>query len=153
MVLFIFENIENYIKSSKQQMLYKILNMMTVIKIPFVFVATTPAIDVEEQFEKRIKSRFSHSSILLYEQKLETFVDTVHKSFSSFTDEVWKEFILGRFFMSVPLLEELNDRGRDVLYFIQILKICFANLYTIEPYNKTEEAFIEECGECFDKQL
>lgn len=60
-VLFILEDIEYYIQTMKQQvLLYKILDMFQQIQIKFVFVATSQKMDIVDDFEKRIKSRFSH---------------------------------------------------------------------------------------------
>jgi Cdc6-like AAA superfamily ATPase len=59
-VLFLFEDIDYYIETTKQVLLYKILDMLTYVKIKFVFLATSMKLDVADGFEKRIKSRFSH---------------------------------------------------------------------------------------------
>jgi origin recognition complex subunit 4 len=59
-VLFILEDIDYYIQTTKQIMLYKILDMLQYANIPFVFVATSQKVDIVDSFEKRIKSRFSH---------------------------------------------------------------------------------------------
>lgn len=40
-LLFILEDIDFYIESTKQMMLYRILDMLQYAKIPFVFVATS----------------------------------------------------------------------------------------------------------------
>ena len=72
-VLFIFENVEYYIENSKQSLLYKILDMLQNAKVKFAFVATSQKIDIIDNFEKRIKSRFSHRQILFYSEELDTF--------------------------------------------------------------------------------
>lgn len=58
--MFILEDIDYYIESTKQMILYKILDMLQYCKIPFVFIATSQKVDIVDSFEKRIKSRFSH---------------------------------------------------------------------------------------------
>jgi len=45
-VLFIFEDIEYYIETTKQILLYKILDMLQTIQIKFVFIATTMAYEI-----------------------------------------------------------------------------------------------------------
>lgn len=40
-LVFILEDIDFYIESTKQMMLYKILDMLQYCKIPFVFLATS----------------------------------------------------------------------------------------------------------------
>lgn len=40
-LLFILEDIDFYIETTKQMMLYRILDMLQYAKIPFVFVATS----------------------------------------------------------------------------------------------------------------
>tara|TARA_B110000285_G_C15093834_1_gene600710 strand:+ start:917 stop:1087 length:171 start_codon:yes stop_codon:yes gene_type:complete len=40
-LVFILEDIDYYIESTKQMMLYKILDMLQYCKIPFVFLATS----------------------------------------------------------------------------------------------------------------
>ena len=42
--------------------------MLQYCQMKFVFIATSMKIDVVDSFEKRIKSRFSHRQVLLYEQ-------------------------------------------------------------------------------------
>ena len=41
--------------------------MLQYCQIKFVFIATSMKVDIVDQFEKRIKSRFSHRQILLYD--------------------------------------------------------------------------------------
>lgn len=72
-VLFLFEDIDYYVETTKQVLLYKILDMLTYVKIKFVFLATSMKLDVADGFEKRIKSRFSHRQVLLYSLEIETF--------------------------------------------------------------------------------
>lgn len=59
-VLFLFEDIDYYVETTKQVLLYKILDMLQYVQIKFVFLATSMKLDVADSFEKRIKSRFSH---------------------------------------------------------------------------------------------
>ena len=70
---FILEDIDYYIESTKQIMLYKILDMLQYCKVPFVFIATSQKVDIVDDFEKRIKSRFSYRQILFYEESFEKF--------------------------------------------------------------------------------
>ena len=76
-VLFVFEDIENYVETTKQHMLYKILDLLQSCQIQFVFLATSMKLDIIDSFEKRIKSRFSHRSELLYNLSLEKFREVV----------------------------------------------------------------------------
>ena len=48
-------------------MLYKILDMLTACNIKVIFMATTMRFDIVDSFEKRIKSRFSHRTLTLYD--------------------------------------------------------------------------------------
>ena len=73
-ICFIFEEIDSYVQTTKQRMLYKILDLMTQLQIPFAFIATSQQINVAEKFEKRIKSRFSHRSILFYKMSPDLYI-------------------------------------------------------------------------------
>ena len=72
-VCFILEDIDYYVETTKQVLLYKILDMFGYLSVKFVFIATSMKTDIVESFEKRIKSRFSHRMLLFYEQSLELF--------------------------------------------------------------------------------
>jgi len=74
-VLFVFEDIEHYVETTKQVLLYKILDMLQTIKIKFVFIATSMKHDTVDGFEKRIKSRFSHRQELLYDEPFDLFIN------------------------------------------------------------------------------
>lgn len=71
-LLFVFEDIDYYLQATKQVLLYKIFDMLQYCQIKFVFVATSMKVDIVDSFEKRIKSRFSHRQVLLYEQTFDT---------------------------------------------------------------------------------
>jgi origin recognition complex subunit 4 len=77
-VLFVLENVEYYIENSKQSLLYKILDMLQYAKIKFAFIGTSQKIDIIDNFEKRIKSRFSHRQILFYSEELSTFEECIN---------------------------------------------------------------------------
>ena len=81
-ILFILEDIDFYIETTKQMMLYKILDMLQYAKIPFVFMATSQKVDIVDSFEKRIKSRFSGRMILFYEERLMDFITRVREMFT-----------------------------------------------------------------------
>lgn len=81
-LLFILEDIDFYIESTKQMMLYKILDMLQYAKIPFVFVATSQKVDIVDSFEKRIKSRFSQRVVCFYEEQLNEFMECVTTEFN-----------------------------------------------------------------------
>lgn len=70
-VLFILEDIDYYVETTKQLLLYKILDMFAYLSqdsgVKFVFLATSVKVDIVDSFEKRIKSRFSHRMVLFYE--------------------------------------------------------------------------------------
>lgn len=78
-ILFIFEDIDYYVETTKQIMLYKILDSMTATQIKFCFLTTSMKNDVVDGFEKRIKSRFSHRSELFYEYTLEDYISQVRQ--------------------------------------------------------------------------
>ena len=59
-LLFVFEDIDYYIKKKKQDLVYKILDMLQYCKIKCFVIATSVKFDVVDSFEKRIKSRLSH---------------------------------------------------------------------------------------------
>lgn len=81
-VCFILEDIDYYVETTKQVLLYKILDMFGYLKIKFVFIATSVKIDIADSFEKRIKSRFSHRMILFYEQSITEFETNLQKTIS-----------------------------------------------------------------------
>lgn len=63
-VLFILEDVDYYIETTtKQVLLYKILDMFQYLKVKFVFLVTSVKVDIADSFEKRIKSRFSHRKV------------------------------------------------------------------------------------------
>ena len=70
-VLFVLEDIDYYVETTKQLLLYKILDMFTYLSqdwnVRFVFLATSVKVDIVDSFEKRIKSRFSHRLVLFYD--------------------------------------------------------------------------------------
>jgi len=80
-VLFLFEDIDYYVETTKQVLLYKILDTLQYCSIKFVFVATSMKIDIVDSFEKRIKSRFSHRQVLLYDHKFEIFEENLMSVF------------------------------------------------------------------------
>jgi len=63
------------VETTKQVLLYKILDMLQTIKIKFVFIATSMKHDTVDGFEKRIKSRFSHRQELLYDEPFDLFIN------------------------------------------------------------------------------
>ena len=81
-VCFILEDIDYYVETTKQLLLYKILDMFGYLKVKFVFIATSVKVDIVDSFEKRIKSRFSHRMILFYEQSLDAFKTNLMNVFS-----------------------------------------------------------------------
>ena len=54
-------------------MLYKILDLLASMEIKCVFVGTSMKLDVVDSFEKRIKSRFSNRTELMYHISLDLF--------------------------------------------------------------------------------
>jgi len=85
-VLFILENVEYYVENSKQSLLYKILDMLQYTKIRFAFIATSQKVDIIDNFEKRIRSRFSHRQILFYSEDLDTFKECIDDTIKSIGD-------------------------------------------------------------------
>lgn len=84
-IVFIFEDIDFYVETTKQLMLYKILDILTQCQVRFVFLATSMKFDVADSFEKRIKSRFSHRCEMLYDLNLNIFKDQVCQMISDKT--------------------------------------------------------------------
>lgn len=80
-LLFLFEDIDYYVETTKQVLLYKILDMLTYVQIKFVFLATSMKLDVADGFEKRVKSRFSHRQVLLYNLDIDIFNSVLAKVF------------------------------------------------------------------------
>ena len=76
-ILFIFEDIDYYVETTKQHMLYKIFDSLTQMQIKFVFLTTSQKMDVVDSFEKRIKSRFSHRSEMFYGINLENYLKQI----------------------------------------------------------------------------
>lgn len=77
-ICFILEDIDYYVETTKQVLLYKILDMFTTIKdIKLVFIATSVKMDITNSFEKRIKSRFSHRQLFFYKQSLNDFYNSI----------------------------------------------------------------------------
>jgi len=72
-------------------MLYKILDMLTQCEIKFAFLATSMKFDIADSFEKRIKSRFSHRSEVLYTMSLDLFKTQVAEMF----DENCNQLVYG----------------------------------------------------------
>ena len=85
-VLFVLEDIDYYVETTKQLLLYKILDMFTYLSqdgnVRFVFLATSVKVDVVDSFEKRIKSRFSHRLALFYDQELGKFMEILQSVFN-----------------------------------------------------------------------
>ena len=59
-------------------MLYKILDLLASMEIKCVFIGTSMKHDVVDSFEKRIKSRFSNRTELMYHISLDLFIEQVH---------------------------------------------------------------------------
>jgi Cdc6-like AAA superfamily ATPase len=88
-VLFVLEDVDYYVETTKQLLLYKVLDMFAYLstgegqaQVRFVFLATSVKHDVVDSFEKRIKSRFSHRMGLFYEQSVETLVENLQIVFN-----------------------------------------------------------------------
>ena len=86
-VLFILEDVDYYVETTKQVLLYKILDMFQYLKIKFVFIATSIKVDIVDSFEKRIKSRFSHRMVLFYQQTMESFETNLQDIFNKIMNE------------------------------------------------------------------
>jgi hypothetical protein len=94
-VLFVLEDIDYYIETTKQLLLYKVLDMFAYLGdgggARFVFLATSVKHDIVEFFEKRIKSRFSNRMELFYEQSLETLCENVQGLFNGLLSRAQSE--------------------------------------------------------------
>ena len=165
-VLFILENVEYYVENSKQSLLYKILDMLQYTKIKFAFIATSQKIDIIDNFEKRIRSRFSHRQILFYSEDLETFKDWINDTIKSIGDqfksykdglkpiEVLHKFITEPEFGWMKIFEKLFEKGKDYEFLCRTLKIALSHLnstYKSEPWRIS--TFEENGGELFRKSL
>jgi origin recognition complex subunit 4 len=104
-VLFLFEDIDYYIETTKQVLLYKILDMLQYCAIKFAFVATSMKVDIADSFEKRVKSRFSHRQVLLYELQLEVFDKILKNQFKDRIDLIDADDESGK---------QLQDAYRDL---------------------------------------
>lgn len=56
--------------------------MLQYVQIKFVFLGTSMQLDVADNFEKRIKSRFSHRQVLLYKLDVNIFHRVVNNVLS-----------------------------------------------------------------------
>ena len=89
-LLFVFEDIDYYINETKQVLLYKILDMLQYCQIKFLFIATSMKVDVVDSFEKRVKSRFSHRQVILYDYDYKKFQLAVENSMMDILELVKK---------------------------------------------------------------
>ena len=90
-ILFVFEDIDYYVETTRQVMLYKILDMLQHCQIKFVFLCTSMKLDIADSFEKRIKSRFSHRQVLLYGLHLKIFQTNLRKLVNSLGEKALAE--------------------------------------------------------------
>eukprot|EP00347_Sterkiella_histriomuscorum_P007842 403347358 len=136
-VCFILEDIDYYVETTKQVLLYKILDMFGQIKLKFVFIATSMKQDIADSFEKRIKSRFSHRMLLFYEQSMENFSKGVTSIFSDILFEVDDQNtrecynLLQSIVTSDETMETLQDEfefGKNYEYLAQMLRITLSSL-------------------------
>ena len=65
-LLFIMEEFDLFTKNKTQLLLYTILNTIQTSSTPMCLIGITCRIDVLDLLEKRIKSRFSHRQIYLF---------------------------------------------------------------------------------------
>lgn len=95
-VLFVLEDIDYYVETTKQLLLYKILDMFTYLSqdwnVRFVFLATSVKVDIVDSFEKRIKSRFSHRLVLFYDQELSKFMEILQSVFNQQLQNVASDY-------------------------------------------------------------
>ena len=165
-VLFIFENVEYYVENSKQSLLYKILDMFQYTQIKFAFIATSQKIDIIDNFEKRIKSRFSHRQILFYSEDLSTFNDCIDDTIRSIaeskdtsaegTDFIYKlhEFITEEKYGCNLIFTKMFEKGKDYEFLCRTLKIALSHLNSTYKANPLEiQNFSEKGGELFRHSL
>lgn len=171
-VLFILENVEYYIENSKQSLLYKILDMLQYTKIKFAFIATSQKIDVIDNFEKRIKSRFSHRQILFYSEDLQTFKECIDETIKTIveckdTSHIGAEFLqeIHRFiteeeFGCMKIFEKLFEKGKDYEFLCRTLKIAlshfnstYSSIDNIKSSTMKISTFKADGGEFFRKSL
>jgi len=165
-VLFILENVEYYVENSKQSLLYKILDMLQYSKIKFAFIGTSQKIDIIDNFEKRIKSRFSHRQILFYSEELSTFQECIDDTITTIkrsteTTKIGEEFLteLHNFIKDedygcTKIFQKLFERGKDYEFLCRTLKIALSHLnstYKSEP-NKIS-TFKQDGGTFFKESL
>ncbi|TNV79899.1 hypothetical protein FGO68_gene7637 [Halteria grandinella] len=141
-VLFVLEDIDYYVETTKQLLLYKILDMFSYLasdraQVRFVFLATSVKHDIVDSFEKRIKSRFSHRMVLFYEQKLETFTDNLQVIFNRLLEGVQSEgqrtrvnalqsIVMGD--ATVNALQDEFDQGKNYEYLCQMIRIALSGM-------------------------
>ena len=97
--------------------------MFTEIQVPLFFLTTSKQFDVVESFEKRIKSRFSHLQILIYEVSFEEFTRTLQRIICNCTegasspDEREMIEIVGNLMLDpevIEILRVLYDKGKEI---------------------------------------
>lgn len=171
-VLFILENVEYYVENSKQSLLYKILDMLQYTKIKFAFIATSQKIDIIDNFEKRIKSRFSHRQILFYSEELSTFKEWIDDTIKSIeesmdTSEMGAEFLkeIHKFITEeqygcMKIFQKLFEKGKDYEFLCRTLKIAlshfnstYSSIDNIKSGATKISTFKENGGEYFRESL
>lgn len=165
-VLFIFENVEYYIENSKQSLLYKILDMFQHTHTKFAFIATSQQIDIIDQFEKRIKSRFSHRQILFYSEELSTFTDWIEDTLSkvindkNLSDEgkeyinLIRDYIFDEDSSWMKVFKKLFNKGKDYEFLCRTLKIALSHLNSTYQSNPQDiYRFNDNVYKTFKKSL
>ncbi|XP_075248238.1 origin recognition complex subunit 4-like isoform X1 [Convolutriloba macropyga] len=65
-LVFILEGFEHFVQSKSQMLLYNLFDTCQSFRTPLVVIAVSNRLDSTELLEKRVKSRFSHRSITLW---------------------------------------------------------------------------------------
>ena len=112
-ILFVAEDIEYYVETTRQIMLYKILDMLQHCQIRFVFLCTSMKLDIADSFEKRIKSRFSHRQVLLYGLNFQLFMTNLGNLVHELQEEALNESMNQEEDPNVDAFEELENMIRS----------------------------------------
>lgn len=124
-LIFIMEEFDLFTKNKSQLLLYTILNTIQTSSSPMCLIGTTCRIDVLDLLEKRIKSRFSHRQIYL---------------FNDYTFERYIE--MGKYFMesNIILDKSQNDANAKVSKHLKpYLDVLFEDKSILKLFNSLFE--------------
>ena len=97
-VIFIFDEIDAFAGPVRQTLLYNLFDMVEHARVPVCIIGCTTNMNVVEQLEKRVKSRFSQRIIYIptinsLETFLTTFEEQLHVEMDNFSAREWNTAI------------------------------------------------------------